>query len=74
MKKLKIIFNPEFFENFEGTQEELDELVKEIEETFANGNFTKELSALDDIVQDMTDEEIDYLVHILDDKKPPTIH
>ena len=31
-EKMKVVFAPEFFEDFEGTQEELDELVKEIME------------------------------------------
>lgn len=35
-KPLKIEFAPGCFDSFEGTQEELDALIKEIEETFAN--------------------------------------
>ena len=35
-KPLKIEFAPGCFDNFEGTQEELDELVAEIQEMFTN--------------------------------------
>lgn len=33
---LKVIFAPGAFDTFEGTQQELDELMAEIQETFAN--------------------------------------
>ena len=33
---LKVVFAPGCFDSFEGTQEELDELMAEITETFAN--------------------------------------
>lgn len=33
---LKVVFAPGAFDTFEGTQEELDELMAEIQETFAN--------------------------------------
>ena len=35
-KELKLVFAPGCFDNFEGTQEELDALVKEIQDMFAN--------------------------------------
>ena len=36
---MKIEFAPGCFDNFEGTQEELDELVAEIQQMFENGDF-----------------------------------
>ena len=33
---LKVVFAPGAFDTFEGTQQELDELMAEIQETFAN--------------------------------------
>lgn len=74
MKKLKITFDPAFFENFDGTQEELDSLINEIEEKFANGDFSEDLIMLDEITESMTDEEIDDLVESVSMKKPPTLH
>jgi hypothetical protein len=35
-EKLKVVFQPGCFDDFEGTQEELDEVVKEIQEMFEN--------------------------------------
>lgn len=41
MKDLKIEFAPGCFDSFEGTQEELDELVAQIKEMFASGEAQK---------------------------------
>lgn len=38
-KKLKIVFSPGCFDDFDGTQEELDALIKEIENQIASGTF-----------------------------------
>jgi len=38
-KPKEIVFMPGCFDNFEGTQEELDELVAEIQQMFENGDF-----------------------------------
>lgn len=38
-KPLKVVFEPGCFDSFEGTQEELDELVKLIESQVASGEF-----------------------------------
>jgi len=58
---LKVIFAPGCFDTFDGTQEELDELVAEIQETFANMT-PEELSAqsmpLDEAVLSDQDWEI----------------
>jgi|APCry1669192319_1035405.scaffolds.fasta_scaffold114265_2 hypothetical protein len=36
-KKVKIEFDPHCFDDFEGTQEELDEIIDEIHQMFADG-------------------------------------
>lgn len=46
-KKLKIEFAPGCFDNFEGTQEELDELVAEIHRLFESGEFFEKAEKLD---------------------------
>ena len=51
-KPLKIEFAPGCFDNFEGTQEELDELIKEIQEMFTS----------------KTREEIEFMSEPLDDE------
>jgi hypothetical protein len=53
-KPLKVIFDPGCFNNFEGTQEELDEFVKQIQE-FAESGLLFENSA------ELTDEDIEDL-------------
>lgn len=60
-KKLKVVFAPGCFDDFEGTQEELDALVKEIQDQCESGQFFEE--AVD--LEDMTEEEIkDLTLHI----------
>lgn len=65
---MKLVFAPGCFDNFEGTQEELDALVKEIEETFANGEALENATPMDmdeyleDLLEDMSPEEIEALI------------
>lgn len=51
---MKLVFAPGCFDSFEGTQEELDSLVKEIEEGFMNGTFFEK-------AKPMTEEDLDEL-------------
>lgn len=44
MKKLKLIFEPGCFDNFEGTQEELDQLVEQITAMAENGELPIDVS------------------------------
>jgi hypothetical protein len=53
-KPLRVIFDPGCFNNFEGTQAELDEFVKQIQE-FAESGLLFENSA------ELTDEDIEEL-------------
>jgi len=53
-RPLKVIFDPGCFDNFEGTQAELDEIVKQIQE-FA------ELGLLFENSVELTDEDIEEL-------------
>jgi len=64
---MKLVFAPGCFDNFEGTQEELDQLVKDIEQGFNNGTFfdkATELTLGD--VEDMTDIELEALSQFID--------
>jgi hypothetical protein len=47
-KKLKVTFAPGCFDKFEGTQEELDAFVKEIEEAVTSGELLGESRELTD--------------------------
>ena len=63
---MELVFAPGCFDSFEGTQEELDELVKEITESFTNGTALQEARSLDDIIDDLSPEEIEELLEQLD--------
>jgi len=44
---MKIVFAPGSFEDFDGTQEELDQLIKSIEEMAVNGTLVEESNPVD---------------------------
>ncbi len=46
-KKLKIEFAPGCFDHFEGTQEELDQLIAEITKQFESGEFMENSKPID---------------------------
>ncbi len=58
-KELKIQFAPGCFDNFDGTQEEVDELVTHIKEMFQNGEFQKNARPLD--LDDLDEEDLELL-------------
>lgn len=62
MKELKIEFAPGCFDNFEGTQEELDALISEITEMFRTGEAQKMARPLD--YDDLDEEDIEMLDRI----------
>jgi len=53
-KKLKVTFAPGCFDNFDGTQEELDALIKEIEDAIYSGELLE-------ISEEMSEEDWDEL-------------
>jgi hypothetical protein len=54
-KDLKIVFAPGSFDNFEGTQEELDEFIAEITAMVQSGEILEKSRQLN--VDDLSDEE-----------------
>jgi hypothetical protein len=62
-KKLKIEFAPGAFDNFDGTQEELNELVAEITRMAESGELEKNSRRID--MEDPSDEDIEAISHIL---------
>jgi hypothetical protein len=62
-KKLKIEFAPGCFDNFDGTQEELDELVAEIQRMAETGELFEKSNPLD--IDEMIDEEPEVAERIL---------
>lgn len=55
---MQVVFAPGCFDNFEGTQEELDALILDIQEQFANMSL-EELEAQSELIGsiDLADEE-----------------
>lgn len=75
-KKVKVVFDPEFFEAFTGTQEELDQVMAEIRAEFENKTVDeiREMSKPVD-VEELDDEELDQIKKVLsmDRSNKPTL-
>lgn len=63
-KKPEIVFAPGCFDHFDGTQEELDELVAEINRLVDSGEIFEKSKPLDPDTLD--DEELEMLAKVLD--------
>lgn len=59
-KPLKVVFMEGCFDNFDGTQEELDELVAHITELAASGKILEQSTPVDSL-EDLDDEVMDIL-------------
>jgi hypothetical protein len=73
-KKPEIVFAPGCFDSFDGTQEELDELVSEINRLVESGEIFEKSRPLDP--DNLDDEELEMLANIMsalesDDDVPP---
>lgn len=67
-KEFKIEFSPGCFDDFEGTQEELDELMTEIMAGLADGSFLEESRSIDD-VDELPEEVLEKLSRFFDDRE-----
>lgn len=61
-KELKVIFAPGSFDNFEGTQEELDALVKEITDGIQDGSLFDKSEPIDLKDSGMVLEDLETLI------------
>ena len=73
-KELKIEFAPGCFDSFEGTQEELNELIAEIKNMFTSGEFLEKSVPLseedfDDIPEEVQDKLISFFNNESNDRK-----
>lgn len=57
-KKVKVVFDPEFFEAFTGTQEELEQVMAEIRAEFEN-KTVEEIRAIAQPVEINEDDDIE---------------
>jgi hypothetical protein len=62
-KKIKIEFAPGAFDNFDGTQEELDELITEITRMAESGELVENSRAIN--MDDPDDEDIEAISHMI---------
>ncbi len=57
-KTPKVEFAPGCFDQFDGTQEELDELVAKIQEMAESGELVENAVLLEDCIDDLSEEEL----------------
>ena len=62
--ELKIEFAPGCFDSFEGTQEELDELIAEITRMVRSGELQENAREID--FDDPTDDDIEAIEHLME--------
>jgi hypothetical protein len=72
-KPLRVIFDPGCFNNFEGTQAELDEFVKQIQEFAESGLlFENSVELTDEDIEDLDEDTRQQIIRALergDDKR-----
>jgi hypothetical protein len=68
-KPIEIVFAPGCFDNFDGTQEELDELVAQIHQMADTGELFEKSKPVDieSLVDDLSPEEVEALIAQLDE-------
>ena len=65
-KKVEVIFAPGCFDNFEGTQEELDEMMADIHRMIESGElFEKSVPLSEETLQEMDPEDVEQLANAL---------
>ena len=69
-KKIRIEFAPGAFDTFDGTQEELDALVAELQRMAESGELAENSVALDDW-DDLDDADRDIIAEALEKMSPP---
>jgi hypothetical protein len=71
-KKITVEFAPGAFDSFEGTQEELDELIAEITRMAQSGELMEKGTAVDfDELMEEDPEYAEKIMRNLDDDRPP---
>lgn len=68
-KKLKVIFAPGCFDNFDGNQEELDEMIAKIHEMVGSGELLKNSRPVDvdELLEELSEDEMEHLLNQLDE-------
>ena len=67
-KELKLVFAPGCFDSFDGTQDELDELMRGIQASFDSGELLDQGTMVD--FDSLSDEEYEEIVNALGSDEP----
>jgi hypothetical protein len=67
-KELKLVFAPGCFDSFDGTQDELDELMRGIQASFDSGELLDQGTMVD--FDSLSDEEYEELANALGSDEP----
>ena len=71
-EQMQLEFAPGCFDEFDGTQEELDEFIAELQRMFNSGEFAKHSQPVtEDSFKDLSPEMQQKLIDFLDDEPPP---
>jgi hypothetical protein len=71
-EQMQLEFAPGCFDEFDGTQEELDEFIAELQRMFNSGEFAKQSRPVtEDSFKDLSPEMQQKLIDFLDDEPPP---
>ena len=67
-KKMEVVFAPGCFDHFDGTQEELDQLIKEIQENAENGTLFENSNpvSIENLLEELSEEEVDDLLSTIE--------
>jgi hypothetical protein len=67
-KKMEVVFAPGCFDHFDGTQEELDQLIKEIQEGAENGTLFEKSNpvSIETLLEDLSEEEVENLLSTIE--------
>jgi vacuolar-type H+-ATPase subunit E/Vma4 len=65
-KPLKIVFEPGCFDSFEGSQEELNELMEAIKKQFESGDFLENSREVDEeYLEELMEEDPEFAEHLV---------
>jgi hypothetical protein len=71
INKPKVVFAPGCFDNFEGTQEELDAMIAEINQLVESGEFFDQAVSIDELSDEEKEDFLDGLeINIRDIQAP----
>jgi len=71
-EKLKVVFAPGCFDHFDGTQDELDQLMKEIQDMVDSGELFEKAQPVD--LDSLSDEIIEQMSNLLTDSDERKLH